>query len=588
MRRFRVFSCLAILLLAVAAARPGVASDGAYALPTMLSAADVDRYREIFRVQESGQWNGADRIIGTLESDLLMGHVLFQRYMHPTAYRSRYSELRDWLALYADHPDADRIYKLAQKRRPRGVAAPRAPVGAPNYAVGRASSVAIPTRSLSRKQRNRKRQILRAIAKHIGQGWPSKSLEILERGESQSLLSPEEVADARADIAFGYYAAGVDDKALTQAELAASAAPDHVGIAHWMAGLAAWRMGDYALATTHFEALAQSPGVSSWNMAAGGYWAARGHLIDGRPDQVSIWLESAAVHSHSFYGQLAQRALGFVPAFDWSLPAVTAAHEQALLASGPGSRGLALVQVGRLELAEQEFLRVDARDNVDLAEMLLRIADGADLPGLSLRIGTYLEYKTGRDYDVATYPLPHWEPPQGYYVDRALIFAFMRQESRFDPDAMSHAGARGLMQLMPGTASYISGDRSLRGRSGRNRLFDPELNIDLGQQYVQHLLGLSDIDNDLFRLATAYNGGPGNLAKWQDETAYHNDPLLFIESIPSRETRIFIERVMTNLWIYRQRLGQPAPSLDRIAAGGWPTYARLGNGNKVIAELQYD
>ena len=70
----------------------------------------------------------------------------------------------------------------------------------------------------------------------------------------------------------------------------------------------------------------------------------------------------------------------------------------------------------------------------------------------------------------------------------------------------------------------------------------------------------------------AYNGGPGNLNKWRRKSDYQGDPLLFIESIPSRETRAFVERVLTNLWIYRFRLGQPAPSLDAIAAGAWPRY----------------
>ena len=74
---------------------------------------------------------------------------------------------------------------------------------------------------------------------------------------------------------------------------------------------------------------------------------------------------------------------------------------------------------------------------------------------------------------------------------------------------------------------------------------------------------------------TAYNGGPGNLNKWQRKMDYKGDPLLFIESLPSRETRLFIERVLANLWIYRQRLGQPAPSLDGIVSGDWPLYVAL-------------
>ncbi|MEL0110223.1 MAG: hypothetical protein VW835_00685, partial [Rickettsiales bacterium] len=81
----------------------------------------------------------------------------------------------------------------------------------------------------------------------------------------------------------------------------------------------------------------------------------------------------------------------------------------------------------------------------------------------------------------------------------------------------------------------------------------------------------------------AYNGGPGNLKKWRRNSEYQNDPLLFIESIPSRETRVFVERVLTNLWIYRFRLGQPAPSLDAVAAGTWPRYSRLDSTQNKVA-----
>ena len=92
---------------------------------------------------------------------------------------------------------------------------------------------------------------------------------------------------------------------------------------------------------------------------------------------------------------------------------------------------------------------------------------------------------------------------------------------------------------------------------------------------MRTLLGLL-ILGGLFLMAAAWNGGPGNLNKWRKKTDDLNDPLFFIESIPSRETRNFIEKVLSNLWVYRNRLGQSAPSLDAIAEGRWPVYTPLG------------
>ena len=88
-------------------------------------------------------------------------------------------------------------------------------------------------------------------------------------------------------------------------------------------------------------------------------------------------------------------------------------------------------------------------------------------------------------------------------------------------------------------------------------------------------------------MAAAWNGGPGNLNKWRKATEYMDDPLFFIESIPARETRNFIEHVLSNLWIYRDQLGQKSPSLEAVARGLWPHYTPQGQDMKEIAQV-YD
>jgi len=85
-------------------------------------------------------------------------------------------------------------------------------------------------------------------------------------------------------------------------------------------------------------------------------------------------------------------------------------------------------------------------------------------------------------------------------------------------------------------------------------------------------------------MAAAWNGGPGNLRKWRKRNDDMGDPLFLIESLPSRETRQFIERVLANLWIYRHRLGQDTPSLDAIAAGRRPVYTALGSDSEEVAQ----
>ncbi|MCH7832305.1 MAG: hypothetical protein IIC55_05480, partial [Proteobacteria bacterium] len=113
---------------------PG-ADDVELVFPKILVHADVDLYRQIFDVQEDGDWKGADRLIARLDDRLLMGHVMAQRFLHPTKYRSKYKELKAWMAAYADHPDAPRLYKLARRRQPANWHAPKRPDRLPPQAV---------------------------------------------------------------------------------------------------------------------------------------------------------------------------------------------------------------------------------------------------------------------------------------------------------------------------------------------------------------------------------------------------------------------------------------------------------------------
>ena len=191
------------------------------------------------------------------------------------------------------------------------------------------------------------------------------------------------------------------------------------------------------------------------------------------------------------------------------------------------------------------------------------VAQIYQLPSISLGLGVLAEQQANVHADADLYPVPHWRPAGGFTIDRALLFALVRQESAFNASADNPSGAAGLMQLMPATAKYLGGRRQ--------DLHDPVVNLGLGQEYLRRLLADPAVDNNLFMMAIAYNAGPGTLAKWRAADATQ-DALLFVESLPMDETRTFVERVMANVWIYQQRFGQPTPSLDHVAAGAWPIY----------------
>ncbi len=159
-------------------------------------------------------------------------------------------------------------------------------------------------------------------------------------------------------------------------------------------------------------------------------------------------------------------------------------------------------------------------------------------------------------------------------MDRALVYAIARRESGFDPLARSSAGARGVMQLMPTTARYVARIAG-QPRPTNSALHDPHLNIRLGQAYIRYVLKAVKPQDNLVLAIAAYNAGPGNAARWSASSSVQQDPLLFLEMMGSAETRTFARDVLSALWIYRDRLGQPAPSLDAMAAGRWPLYQSL-------------
>ena len=226
------------------------------------------------------------------------------------------------------------------------------------------------------------------------------------------------------------------------------------------------------------------------------------------------------------------------------------------------------------ELAEQEMRQINPAGDQEMQEAMMAFVHTAGEPALEMRLGSGLQDVKGNLYDAALYPDAPWRPEGGYKVDKALVYAFIRQESKFEATvANKSSGAVGLMQLMPSTAMNIA--RTLGISVDKEQLNYPAVNIRLGQKYLTDLLQNDDVQNNLFKLAVAYNAGPGKLARWERTVNYEDDPLLFIESIPVAETRLFVERVLTNYWIYRLKYNQNTDSLEMVASGEWPVYTAM-------------
>jgi soluble lytic murein transglycosylase-like protein len=277
---------------------------------------------------------------------------------------------------------------------------------------------------------------------------------------------------------------------------------------------------------------------------------------------------------------LALRLLGKDAGFSFEEPTLDQNQFTLLMETSSAKRAFALWQVGETDIIERELTRALGDIPQPLDPAFAALARKLGSPSVELRAAELSAHRG--IYLTSLYPVPAYTPRGGFQLDRAMLLAFARQESRFDVDATSRAGARGLMQLMPRTAAAVADDATL-ARGNRARLDDPSYSMALGQDHIRDLLDRQN--GNLLSLAAAYNAGAGNLSRWMETQEGNNDPLLFIESIPAPETRDYIKRVMINLWMYRIRFGEPAVGLDETAAGVWPIYQQAGSVQPIPAAL---
>lgn len=553
----------------------------------VLDAEDAAHYQAIFKAQSEESWNEADSLIEKVKDRRLIGHVLADRYFRsmPTL-----QALQDWLAVYADLPEAPALYAKAsrmQGAKDAKLARP-APVAAwAGYGGFGSSDQFKPdddeTVTLSPAGRHLQGKALRALRK----GDASLAVDALEAfaASDEEQLDPREQARIYARVASSLYYSGAVGEARRIAD-AAMRQGHPLGL--WIGGLAAWEQADFEGAAAAFTVLASLPELAEWDRAAADFWAYRALRRAGENDQAYEWLRRAAEQPRTFYGFLATNLLERDHHWSWGMPSLDKV-KIALLSSRPeGARALALAQIGQHDMAETELRRLNPQGQRGMANAMLAFAEAEQMPALAMRLGRLAVSRDGESFDGALYPVPSWQPATGFRVDPALIFALMRRESLFDPAAVSVSGACGLMQLMPATAkmaestlqqgilravSLTSANDNLRRRNPSSpcagHLLDPVTNVTLGQSYVQHLAQLDAIGDNLVLLLAAYNGGPGRLSRWV-EAAAEKDPLLFIESLPVRETREYVQQVLVHYWTYSARLGESQGTLEQLAHGEWP------------------
>jgi len=333
----------------------------------------------------------------------------------------------------------------------------------------------------------------------------------------------------------------------------------------WLAGWIALRfLHEPKTAYAHFTRLHGGVG-SPISKARAAYWSGRAAEDLKKKEDAKSWYAEAAQWPTTYYGQLAAQRSGLRGPLQF--------------AAVPKPTGPQAAEFAKRELAQvvQQLHEVDQADRAKA--FLLRLVDLAQTP-IEHRLTAELAASLGRnDLMVATakasrqdgiemvdqlYPVV--SVPAGDNPEAALTLAIIRQESAFQPDAVSSAGALGLMQLMPATAKSVATQIGLPYSKPR-LTSDPAYNISLGRAYLDQLI--ADYGGSYVLAIAGYNAGPRRVAEWisknRDPRVKSVDAVDWVESIPLSETRNYVQRVLENVQVYRNRIGgtQIAVSIEQ-------------------------
>ncbi len=327
--------------------------------------------------------------------------------------------------------------------------------------------------------------------------------------------------------------------------------------AEFLAGFIALRfLKKPKLALKHFTRLNKNANSPS-RISRAQYWLGRANQRLGTKAQARTHLEKAALYPTKYYGQLALNALSRNARISFPRPKrATAAARRAFLSLETVRAMKLLYTAGYGRLLNPFFYNLTSRlKSAQEFRLLAELADDFKLKHWVLRVG-----KIGlkRGYPTRFYAYPKGGMPalpRTKRVEKAMVYGLIRQESEFNPKAKSHAGARGLMQIMPGTARHIAKQHGFKYSKARLTA-SAAYNAKLGTVHLDDLL--KRFSGSYIMTIAAYNAGKGNIPKWirayGDPRRGKVDPIDWIELIPFTETRNYVQHVLENTQVYRARL----------------------------------
>ncbi len=323
-------------------------------------------------------------------------------------------------------------------------------------------------------------------------------------------------------------------------------------------------------AAAHFARLAAA-GTSPITQGRALYWQGRAAEALGDQASAQAYYQRGAQHITTFYGQLAAEKAGIRELRLGKDPEITGADRARFEGRELVRAARMLIETGNRDTFKLFVLHIDdTLPTAAEAALLVDLARGYQDADLAMR-AVRTAAQRGMILPERGYPILRLPYVDGG-AEAAFVHSISRQESNFDPRAQSHVGARGMMQLMPTTASSVA--RKIGEPYSVDRLFDAEFNMRLGSRYLGDMI--NTFNGSYIMASAAYNAGPGRPAQWVnqcgDPRAGGVDALDFIECIPFSETRNYVMRTVETMLVYRARLNGGVTPLTMsydIKRGAW-------------------
>jgi soluble lytic murein transglycosylase len=537
------------------------------ALPYSPSSKENQQFGAIYDAIADKKWDEAARLIDAAPKGPMTAMARAELYLAAGSPKVDAGKLQTLLADAPYLPQAEQLATMAAKRGANDL--PSLP-GTQRFSYrGSAPKRDLPDNVSSANTLRDKIQL------SIKNDDPASAEAVVE--SASATLTGDALTELRYRVAWSYYIENDDNNARRVAGIARASGGEWAVQSDWVYALASWRLKQYGEAFAAFSDVARRAENEELKAAAL-FWSARAAMAVKQPQQVQPRLQAAAAHAETFYGLLAGESLGMEPIAKRRKQNNDKADWKQLADAENVKIAIGLAAIGKSDLAD-ETIRFQAKiGNPTQHDALARLAGALNLPGTQLWMGHYGPRGSEAEM-LSRYPYPNWTPSGGWRVDPALVYAHSLQESQFRTAVISPAGARGLMQVRPGTASDLARDKGLTFRA--SDLDRPAMNLEYGQSYLEKLRDMNATGGLLPKVIAAYNAGPAPVTRWNSEIRDNGDPLLFMESIPYWETRGYVAIILRNYWVYEAQSGKNGGSMSGMAQYLWPRFPDGGRSTAV-------